>query len=161
MKVITAPDALPNFDKPTVFLAGGITNCPDWQDEVIIYLAEYDHAILFNPRRKNFPIHDSNAANEQIEWEFNALNNCTIFSMWFCKGLSDQPICMYELGRHLAIREKEKRLDTVVIGVEDGYRRAMDVFIQTKLISPWIFVSQCSPKVHAKYILEALKKHGI
>ena len=141
---------------PTVFLAGGITNCPDWQKETISLLADELITIL-NPRRKNFPIHDPNAAKEQIEWEFHALNNANIFSMWFCNANSDQPICMYELGRHLALHSNN--LDAVVIGIEPGYRRAQDVFIQSGLIDSSIPLRiSDNLQDHATNIKEAVKK---
>ncbi len=130
MKIISAPDKL-QYDGFSIFLAGGITNCPWWQDEVIEMLEPYVGTIL-NPRRKDFPIGDPNASLEQITWEFNALGKADIFSMWFSNAESDQPICMYELGRHIALRENE--MGTVVIGVEPGYRREQDVYIQIGLI---------------------------
>jgi hypothetical protein len=120
---------------PSVFLAGGITNCPNWQQEVRKILAgmELPEFQLLNPRRDNFPIHDPNAARAQITWEFHALNHCNIFSMWYSNADSDQPICMYELGRHL-VRFAYGEIDYVCIGVEPGYRRAQDVAIQTELV---------------------------
>jgi hypothetical protein len=138
MEVITATEALPNFKTTTVFLAGGITNCPEWQNDVIERLKDDDNAILLNPRRADFPMDDPNAAKKQIEWEYEALNNATIFSIWFSDCESIQPICLYELGRHLAIRQEQGRLRQVVIGVEPGYQREQDVYIQTKLVDPWI-----------------------
>lgn len=128
----------PNIEKPkypSVFLAGGITNCPEWQDDLKELLSN-EMITIFNPRRKKFPIHDPNAAKEQITWEFKALNGATIFSMWFCNTDSDQPICLYELGRHLVLRKDCP--ETIVIGVEPGYRRAQDVYIQTGLVNPLI-----------------------
>ena len=52
MKVITPDDislhdALPSVD---LFLAGGITNCPDWQIEAIRLLGNQD-IVVANPRR--------------------------------------------------------------------------------------------------------------
>lgn len=134
MKVVTAVEKLEG-PRPWVFLAGGITNCPWWQDEVIVRL-EGCEGTLLNPRRRDFPIGDPNAAKEQITWEFNALEKADIFSMWFSNADSDQPICMYELGRHLALFPMGY-LSSVCIGVEPGYRRSQDVYIQTKLILPY------------------------
>ena len=78
---------------PSVFLGGGITNCTDWQKEVTSLLSDELITIL-NPRRENFPVNDPQAAKDQIEWEFNALKDATIFSMWFSGESSVQPICM-------------------------------------------------------------------
>lgn len=140
MKVITAPqDYEPQEHDIRCFLAGGITNCHDWQKEVIEYLQYVNpgNLIIFNPRRENFPINDPNAAKEQITWEFENLNKADIFSMYFCSGESDQPICMYELGRHLERMLKDypfiEIFDRIVVSVEDGYRRKNDVIIQTEL----------------------------
>ena len=63
----------------SLFLAGGITDCPDWQETMIGLLRETD-LILFNPRRKNFPIKDPLAAFDQITWEHNHLNLASYLS---------------------------------------------------------------------------------
>ncbi len=131
MRVITAVEKIKRNDGLMIFLAGGITNCPWWQNEIIEMLKGCVGTIL-NPRRKDFPIGDPNASLEQITWEFNALEKADIFSMWFSNAESDQPICMYELGRHIALRED--KMGAVVIGVEPGYRREQDVYIQIGLI---------------------------
>lgn len=140
MQVITAPEQI-GFDSlrlKSVFLAGGITNCPEWQDGLIRYLGEligqFD-VVVINPRQKNFPMGDQDAGLKQIEWEFKMLKHATVFSMWFSNADSDQPICMYEFGRHLALRGLDIRpeggsMDRFVLGVEEGYRRELDVYAQ-------------------------------
>ena len=164
MKVITAPqDYEPQEHDILCFLAGGITNCDDWQKEVIECLQYVNPGtlIVFNPRREDFPIHDPIAAKEQITWEFENLNKADIFSMYFCSGESDQPICMYELGRHLERMIKDypyiEIADRIVVSVEDGYRRKNDVIIQTKLAlerPDYRFVTtHATPFDHAEDIL--------
>ena len=139
MKVITAPDKYKMQDgEASVFLAGGITICHNWQADVIKELNtyEYDNLVVFNPRRENFPIDKSSAAYEQIEWEYNQLNNMDIFSMYFCEGVSDQPICMYELGRYIAKMQTRFPIDwehRIIISVEAGYKRKQDVITQVGL----------------------------
>ena len=60
----------------------------------------------------------------------------SIFSIFFAASDSDQPICMYELGRNIVRMQMrypadwEKRL---VITTEKKYKRCNDVVIQTKL----------------------------
>ena len=142
MRVITA---IENYDlksdEVSVFLAGGITNCPDWQKDIINKLQnDYtnldDKLVIFNPRRENFPIGDKSASYKQIEWEFNALEKADIFSMYFTSGISDQPICMYELGRYISRMQAKYPVDwkrRIIISVEDGYKRKEDVLIQTHL----------------------------
>jgi hypothetical protein len=53
--------------------------------------------------------------------------------MWFCNAPSDQPICMYELGRHVALREDRGQAHLMAIGVEPGYRREQDVRVQVAM----------------------------
>ena len=137
MRIITAPHGLGTDLSRyiTVFLAGGITNCRDWQSEVIDILYEHkselDKLAILNPRRPDFPMDDPKAGEKQIKWEFNMLNRCDIFSMYFCNTeKSDQPICFYELGRNLAITPE----DQVVISTEAGFRRELDVLMQTGLV---------------------------
>jgi hypothetical protein len=155
--------------RPWVFLAGGITDCPDWQQEIRVALGGGDlPGTLLNPRRADFPIHDPNAAVEQITWEFHALNAADVFSMWFSAGPSVQPICMYELGRHLARWEHDfakcrRPGMRVCVGIEPGYLRAQDVLIQTKLV-----VEQDTPEIaiaaslaeHAENIAAAVRFLG-
>lgn len=139
MRVITAPEKyIRQPNDITVFLAGGITNCWEWQDKAIELLNEknLDNLVIFNPRRKDFPINDPNAAEEQIKWEFNMLEQCDIFSMYFCAGESDQPICMYELGRNLCrmqMRFPSNWEMRIVVTVEEGYKREKDVDVQISL----------------------------
>lgn len=171
MKVITAPEYYEPYDKDiSVFLAGGITNCPDWQSEVIKDLNvnnNLNSLIVFNPRRKNFPIEDKTAAYTQIKWEYKMLEKCDIFSMYFSSGDSDQPICMYELGRNILrmqMRFPTDWQDRIIITVEDGYRRKQDVLIQTELatqnkivVDTWVNPDMCLA-YHVENIEAAFKK---
>lgn len=173
MRVITAPGYYEPYDKDiSVFLAGGITNCHDWQKNVIDtikndYSVINDSLVLFNPRRDNFPIHDKFAARQQIAWEFDMIEKCNIFSMYFSSGDSDQPICMYELGRNILrmqMRFPSDWEDRIIISVEDGYRRKQDVLIQTEFATnSKIFVNtQVSEDLcmeyHIQNIMRAFKK---
>lgn len=170
MRVITAPEYYEPYDKDiSVFLAGGITNCHDWQSEVIknLNVNNPSSLIVFNPRRKNFPIEDKSAAYTQIKWEYEMLERCDIFSMYFSSGDSDQPICMYELGRNILrmqMRHPADWQDRIVISVEYDYRRKQDVLIQTELATNGqVYVNtQISPRVclgdHVYNIERAFKK---
>lgn len=155
----------PSIEKPiytSVFLAGGITNCKEWQKEVIDEL-ECENVSIFNPRQEHFDISDKNASYKQILWEFERLEQMDIFSMYFCNDNSTQPICMYELGRNIVRMQNrfpsdwEKR---IVISIEDGYERAKDVLIQTELCTNGrIFVdADANPESHAHYILGKIRQ---
>lgn len=158
-QVITAPSIeLPIYD--SVFLAGGITNCKEWQLEVIKYLESTDDISIFNPRQKNFD--KSLSGDSQIFWEYERLEQMDIFSMYFCNDNSDQPICMYELGRNIVRmqdRFPDDWKDRIIVSVEDGYRRKNDVIIQLKICAPNLFVDPngCT-EAHASNIIKAHKK---
>lgn len=159
-EIIIAP--MKNEPKHTsVFLAGGITNCKEWQKEVIKEF-EFEDVSIFNPRQEHFDVTNKNASYEQIVWEYERLERMDIFSMYFCNDNSDQPICMYELGRNIVRMQNRfpnDWQDRIVISVEDGYRRKADVLIQTELCAPKLFVDgDATPQSHAHYIKRALRK---
>ena len=88
-----------------VFLAGGITNCPPWQPELIKKLDAYCLAdlVLLNPRRNDFDITNPNMSKEQINWEHFMLAQANLVSFWFSAGPSMQPITLYEYGKILIL----------------------------------------------------------
>ena len=117
----------------SLFLAGGITGCPDWQKDMIEKLKD-SPLVLFNPRRTSFPIEERNAARVQIEWEHIHLRKATAISFWFpCETLN--PIVLYELGAWSMTNKK------LFVGVHPGYQRIQDVQIQTALVRPDVQVA--------------------
>lgn len=168
MDYIEAPTEIPSPvpSQPFIFLAGGITNCPDWQKQVRNSLEDIDHGTLINPRREEFPSMDAEEeGHRQIGWEFNMLWNWTdIFTMWFCNETLG-PICLYELGAYLARCEVQNRsqglqvlspLSHVVIGCESGYARTFDVMAQARLILGQDFFFSTSVEEHAQRIRDAV-----
>lgn len=132
-QIVEAINEVYNIDKLTnlkVFLAGGITNCPDWQGELIEKIKYLNYITVYNPRRKNFPIDDPNASEEQITWEYEHLRDANIIIYWFSRG-SLNPIVLYELGRWGNSSDTD-----IIIGVDPEYPRRDDVVIQTKLSRP-------------------------
>jgi hypothetical protein len=132
MRVITAVEWVEwnpqRQTEPALFLAGGITDCPDWQAQVVEQLAD-QNLTLFNPRRPNFPIGDPKAAEEQIVWEFNHLHRADVCLFWFpCETLC--PIVLYELGGWSIFSYQ------MFLGVHPDYKRRQDVEIQTRLQRP-------------------------
>jgi len=130
MKYIEAVS--PTFDapRPTVFLAGGITGVWDWQAEARRILESFPSGAMLNPRRADFPIHDPNAAEEQITWEFNALTHDSDWILFWFAEKEIQPIALYELGRYAALGRN------LVVGAHPDYPRRQDVLIQMKLARP-------------------------
>ena len=137
MKVYQAPNKVDWYEvakKKSIFLAGGITGCDNWQLDLIFELRSLDNSglfdlgglIIFNPRSDNFDVMDMEATIEQIKWEHKCLEKCDICSFFFPASESVQPITLYELGRYLSNH-------TSVIGIQEGYKRAEDVKIQLAL----------------------------
>lgn len=116
--------------RPSVFLAGGITDCPDWQAEICGLLGDTDLTVL-NPRRANFPIHDPDAAAEQIRWESAWLEDADAVLFWFSRG-SLNPIVLFEYGMRLGWRRGRNDLP-IFVGCDPEYPRLQDVRIQTAL----------------------------
>lgn len=160
MQILTAPTTEKPMH-PTVFLAGGITNCKEWQKEVIEKLKDINLSV-FNPRQEHFDITDKNASFKQILWEYERLEQMDIFSMYFCNDNSDQPICMYELGRNIVRMQNRFPNDwqsRIIISVEDGYKRKADVLIQTQLCAPALYVDEdANTENHARRIMQALER---
>lgn len=145
IEVVTAPEhRYFTPDSLKLFLAGGICKCAEWQKQMIDLFIEfgqgysnsiYDTLYVLNPRRVDW-IDEPGAAERQVEWEFDMLERCDVFTMYFAGGESDQPICMYELGRNIE-RFKERFPNTwkdrIFITCDKSYKRLNDVLIQTRL----------------------------
>lgn len=134
MKYVEAPDQAVddmNLEEPLVFMAGGITDCPDWQQEMVqMFRAKGTSVVLMNPRRANFPIKDPTAAETQIRWEHLHLKKAHAIMFWFPKETLC-PIVLYELGAWSRMGWKP-----IFVGMDPQYKRRQDVEIQTKLARP-------------------------
>ena len=122
--VITAPNAFTNVNNyPSVFLAGGITNCEDWQSEVIKQLSN-TNLLLYNPRRE---VYSATNSEEQIKWEFEKLRQAHAVVFWFSKETLC-PITLFEYGKYLGRNTKP-----LFVACDRQYKRREDVIIQTAL----------------------------
>lgn len=115
--------------KISLFLAGGISGCRNWQQNIISKLSPLD-IILYNPRRKDYDHKNPDIAQEQIEWEEKHIMKADVVAFFFCKETLC-PVTLYELGVCNAVEGKK-----VVIGMDPEYQRRIDVEIQTKLKQP-------------------------
>ncbi len=120
------------------FIAGGISNCPDWQKEMvgrIRLLGLDDDFVVINPRREDFNIHDPKMTEQQIEWEREHLDTADLIVFWFpfhtlC------PITLYELGVAAASGA------SLIVGCHPAYERIIDVKKQLSLIRPDVHVHE-------------------
>ena len=130
MKYVEAPEIYYTL-KQSIFLAGGITNCPNWQKKMVQLLKNTDtDLVIYNPRRENFPIDDPTAAYKQIEWEFKMLDSVDMILFWFSRG-SLNPIVLFEYGKWLMNTRYEYK--PIFVGIDPEYKRIKDVEIQTRL----------------------------
>lgn len=120
----------PHRSKISIFLAGGISNCPDWQIVLRDKLQDID-AVLINPRRYDFDASNKEMEREQITWEYNHLEQATAISFWFPSDTLC-PITLLELGAALE-KVKSGELSKIFIGCDPAYKRVNDVKIQTEL----------------------------
>jgi nucleoside 2-deoxyribosyltransferase-like protein len=127
VRYIEAPAELgPDVTGPVLFLAGGITDCPDWQGEAAAMLRDQPGLTVVNPRRA---VYDADVAVEQITWEHTHLHRAAVILFWFTSG-SPQPIALYELGVHVT------RGAPIVVGADPDYPRRLDVEVQLSLARP-------------------------
>jgi hypothetical protein len=112
-----------------VFLAGGITGAPLWQNEIAKELEDTD-LVLFNPRQEKWP----DDPRDQIEWEFRHLAMSDAVSFWFPYPAKCM-ITLYELGRWAASHKP------IFVGVDPQYERKMDVEIQMSLARPGLQIA--------------------
>lgn len=137
MKVITAPT--PNTGiKVDLFLAGGITNCPDWQQQIIPSFKNLPINI-FNPRRDT-PFQPEDEA-QQILWEYEALKEAKTILFWFPEETLC-PITLYELGKF-----STKKDTPIFVGTHPNYKRKNDVYYQLLLERPEIEVVHTLPEL--------------
>ncbi|MBC8143753.1 MAG: nucleoside 2-deoxyribosyltransferase domain-containing protein [Armatimonadetes bacterium] len=143
MLVITAPDEAP-VCAPSLFLAGGISACADWQKQIIALLAHTD-LTLINPRREAFDLQDKSVAEAQIRWEYRRLREASAVLFWFPPETLC-PITLFELGGAL------ERNAPVFVGCDPGYARRADVITQTALARPGIRVTETLADLAAQVV---------
>ena len=160
-KIIIAPqNYVKNEDETSIFLAGGITDCEDWQSTVIKYIEDIRDLVIYNPRRAFFNTANALDTVKQIHWEFENLEQMDFFTIYFAESESVQPITLYELGRNL-VRMKERFPDTwkyrILIGIAEGYKRKDDVILQSMLATgEKLYKTECSATKYASEVRSLL-----
>ena len=141
MHIIEAPNNFPAVSD--VFLGGGISNCPDWQSEVIELLADVP-GVALNPRRA--AAYNEDIADEQITWEYHALRTVKTVFFWFPKETLC-PITLLELG--VFTQRPDTRL---VVGTHPEYARRFDVIKQLELSRPEVKVQGSIEDLVSEYL---------
>jgi len=119
-------------DGPVVFLGGGITGCPRWHDGVTDTLTRSGKPLVIcNPNRAEFPIHDPSAGWEQVTWEQHHLHLPDVITLMHFpasdRTVTTQPVAMFELGQILGENSGGGRRRRLVLCVDPGYPRVMDI----------------------------------
>ena len=131
--IVTAPEYSRELeDGVNVFLAGGITNCPDWQSPIVDKLKTLTPINIFNPRRNNWnpTFSEEDECLKQINWEYDHLRISDVVIFWFPKETLC-PITLLEYGKFLVSNKR------MVVGVHPEYQRKLDIKIQTTLERPY------------------------
>ena len=140
MHYIECPSPEPiDPNEKSLFLAGGITNCPNWQLEVVNMLEETNWTII-NPRRANFDLDNVQLLEPQIEWEHQRLLQARAILFWF-PAQTLCPITLYELGAWSMTNKP------LFVGTHPEYQRKYDVEIQTRLVRPEITIQDSLEKL--------------
>jgi hypothetical protein len=121
--------------RPTIFLAGGITGCRNWQQDVENKLSDNLDAVIFNPRQADFDVRDPKGSEKQIEWEHYHLEIAEYVLFWF-PAEGQCMITLFELGKCLAGGKK------VILGCHPDYVRYIDVVVQSRLMQPDIMIAE-------------------
>lgn len=117
--------------RTSLFLGGGISNCPDWQRYVVNCLVDTD-LVIFNPRKNDFSYSRSNEYR-QVEWEFEHLGRSDAIIFWFPHE-TVCPISLFEYGKWLTSNKK------LFIGTHPAYSKRLNLQIQTKLVRPELYI---------------------
>jgi Nucleoside 2-deoxyribosyltransferase like len=133
-----------------VFLAGGISGCPDWQADATRRLGAADVVVL-NPRRPTPP--GAEEAVAQIEWEFQHLRLAHARLFWF-PAESVCPIALFELGAWTRTNEP------LFVGADPDYPRRLDIETQVRLARPDVSIRRQLAEVCADVTVWAHRVGG-
>lgn len=148
MKHIKCPDSLSvlDLDRETVFLAGGISGCPDWQSEFVEMMKKVRNFFVFiNPRRDNFDTSNPEMTEEQIAWEFFHLKHAKQAIFWFPKETLC-PITLFEYGKWVMTGKP------FIVGCHPEYARKEDLQHQTWWIDSSKIIEQSLYNVQRKLL---------
>ncbi len=121
-------------DATTIFLAGGISGCPDWQTSAVAMLDDLDDSfVVVNPRRGSFDVGDESMSVVQVAWEHAWLHRVKAILFWFpCETLC--PISLFELGAALERNWNSHDRQLLFVGTHPNYVKRFDVVKQIELM---------------------------
>jgi len=129
---IEAIDMVPPIYKNSIFLAGGISGCDNWQLKAVDAFKDLPITII-NPRRDGFDVGNMLNSVDQIKWEHKYLSESNYIMFWF-PDATLCPITLYELGKCLTVNKLSNGALNLYIGCAPAYKRVFDVEIQSMLM---------------------------
>ncbi len=125
IQVIQAPSEEKPLFTRSVFLAGGINQCPNWQDVFLNKLSDLynGNVTIYNPRRSGDFKPEMHKA--QVDWETRKLEESTVVVFWFCHETLC-PITLYEYGW---IKHTDK---VRIVGAHPDYQRRNDILFRER-----------------------------
>jgi len=123
-------------DGPSIFLAGGITACPDWQHDACTLMSN-EPVVVLNPRRAEYDSSTGDTLAQQVGWEHHHLHLADLTLFWFPRCdpcVTVQPITLLELGT--AIAEAQLRGRQIAVGADAHYPRRPDLELQLRYALP-------------------------
>ncbi len=118
--------------RKSIFLAGGITDCTNWQEYVGKRIVDSLPIVVLDPRRDIWDGEFNHVEGVlQISWECHHLKKSDHILFWF-PSTSDCPIALFELGSYLS------KDIPISVGTDALYNRRFDVEVQTILVRPRI-----------------------
>lgn len=134
MQMIKAPNAIPEFDSPSIFLAGSIEMgvAEQWQERLGDMLTDVN-CILLNPRRDDWDSNwvqsiDNPEFNQQVTWELKGLDYAELIVFYFDPN-TKSPITLMELGY---VASMQRHLTKVIVCCPNGFWRKGNVDIMCK-----------------------------
>ncbi len=144
MREIKAPESYERHPtRRSLFLGGGLSNCPNWRQEVLLALADYEVDLL-NPRRDNFDVTCPVMEQEQIGWEHLGIVQSDAHLFWFCEE-TVCPITLFELGKVAGLPKKP-----LFVGTHVNYARKRDIRFQMLLMRPEVEVVHLLDRILAQ-----------
>ena len=147
MICIQAPESITNIvalQQTSFYLAGGLST--NWRDELI---SKVDAPVtIYNPFRKDF----GGTSEHQAIWEYMYLRRATYVIFWFCAE-SYCPMSLYELG---CVSQNKK----LIIGIEDGYRKANEITQQMQISRLDVTVFQADQTTGMNYFANYIKENA-
>jgi len=134
MKMLKAPNVIPEFDSPSIFLAGSIEMgvAEQWQERLGNMLTDIK-CILLNPRRDDWDSSwvqsiDNPEFNQQVTWELDGLDYAETIVFYFDPN-TKSPITLMELGY---VASMQRHLTDVIVCCPYGFWRKGNVDIMCK-----------------------------